>query len=213
MADLVLRTDASVAIGTGHVMRCLALAQAWGDAGGRAIFAMAQATPAVEQRLRNEGFEVARVEAQVGSVADAEETASLADAQGASWVVVDGYEFGAEYQANLKGRSMKVLFIDDNGHAAHYSADLVLNQNLHANEELYRSRELSTRLLLGPRFALLRREFTAWRGWRRVVPVVARKVLVTMGGSDPDNFTRKAVDELLRHKGRRSMRISSARWG
>src|SRR5580700_1740365 len=148
VADLVLRTDASVAIGTGHVMRCLALAQAWEDAGGRAIFAMAQATPAVEGRLRNEGFEVARVSAQVGSATDAEETADLAQQRGASWVVVDGYEFGAEYQASLKNRGMKVLFIDDNGHAAHYLADLVLNQNAHALEELYRSRELSTKLLL-----------------------------------------------------------------
>ena len=152
MADLVLRTEASVAIGTGHVMRCLALAQAWGDAGGRVIFAMARTTPAVEERLRNEGFEVARVDTQVGSIADAEETADLAQKRGASWVVVDGYEFGAEYQASLKSRRMKVLFIDDNGHAGRYSADLVLNQNIHASEELYRSRETSTKLLLGPAF-------------------------------------------------------------
>ena len=197
VADLVLRTDASVAIGTGHVMRCLALAQAWEDAGGRAIFAMAQATPAVEGRLRNEGFEVARVSAQVGSATDAEETADLAQQRGASWVVVDGYEFGAEYQASLKNRGLKVLFIDDNGHAAYYSADLVLNQNAHTSEDLYRSRELSTKLLLGPRFALLRREFTAWRGWKREIPVVARKVLVTMGGSDPDNVTQRVIETIL----------------
>jgi UDP-2,4-diacetamido-2,4,6-trideoxy-beta-L-altropyranose hydrolase len=194
--NLLFRTEASVAIGTGHVMRCLALAQAWQDAGGRAIFAMAEATPAVEERLRNEGFEVVRVAVRVGSVGDAEETARLAHQQSASWVGVDGYEFRAEYQTGLKRRSLKVLFIDDNGHAGHYSADLVLNQNAHANEELYRSRDVSTKLLLDPRFALLRREFAAWRGWKREVPAVARKVLVTMGGSDPDNFTRKAVEGL-----------------
>jgi UDP-2,4-diacetamido-2,4,6-trideoxy-beta-L-altropyranose hydrolase len=197
VADLVLRTEASVAVGTGHVMRCLALAQAWGDAGGRVIFAMARTTPAVEERLRNEGFEVARVDTQVGSIADAEETADLAQKRGASWVVVDGYEFGAEYQASLKSRRMKVLFIDDNGHAGRYSADLVLNQNIHASEELYRSRETSTKLLLGPRFALLRRDFTAWRGWKREIPLVARKVLVTMGGSDPDNVTLRVVETIL----------------
>ncbi len=197
MADLVLRTEASVAIGTGHVMRCLALAQAWADAGGRAIFAMARTTPAVEERLRNERFDLARVATQVGSVADAEETSSLADHRGASWVVVDGYEFGADYQANLKNRGMKVLFVDDNGHARHYSADLVLNQNAHARDELYRNRELSTKLLLGSRFALLRREFTAWRGWKREIPEVARKVLLTMGGSDPDNVTQRVVEAIV----------------
>lgn len=196
VTDLLLRTEASVAIGSGHVMRCLALAQAWLDAGGRAVFAMAQATPAVEERLRNERFKVARVAAQLGSVADADETAGLAHLHAASWVVVDGYDFGAEYQARLKSHGLKVLFIDDNGHAPHYSADLVLNQNAHGREELYRNRELSTKLLLGPRFALLRREFTAWRGWQREVPAIARNVLVTMGGSDPDNITERVVEAI-----------------
>jgi len=205
--NLLLRTEASVAIGTGHVMRCLALAQAWCDAGGRAMFAMAEATPAVEERLRKEGFEVVRVAVRVGSTADAEGTANLALLHAASWVVVDGYEFGAEYQAGLKSHGLKVLFIDDNGHAGRYSADLVLNQNAHADESLYQRREHSTKLLLGPRFALLRREFAPWREWKREIPAIARNVLVTMGGSDPDNFTRTAVDGLRAAKGKIQIRI------
>lgn len=194
---LLIRCDAHVAIGTGHVMRCLALAQAWQDVGGRAIFALAEATPAVEARLQSEGCEVARLEVEVGSSADAAATASLAQGNGASWVVVDGYEFGADYQSILKSRGLKILFVDDNGHAAHYSADLVLNQNAHASETFYPSRDASTRLLLGPRYAMLRREFTKWRDWKREIPTVARKVLVTMGGSDPDNVTERVVHAIL----------------
>ena len=194
--NFLLRTEASVAIGSGHVMRCLALAQAFKDAGEFASFAMSQTTPAVEQRLRGEGFEIMRVAAQVGSAADAGETATLAGRASASWVVVDGYEFGAEYQASLRSRGLKVLFIDDNGHAAHYPAEIVLNQNAHASEALYRSRGLSTRVLLGPRYALLRREFTAWREWKRGIQANAGNVLVTMGGSDPEDFTSKAVEGL-----------------
>jgi UDP-2,4-diacetamido-2,4,6-trideoxy-beta-L-altropyranose hydrolase len=197
MADLLLRTEASIAIGTGHAMRCLALAQAWADAGGNAIFVMAEATPAVEERLRNEGFEVARTAVRVGSAADAEEAAQLAHQHGASWVVVDGYEFGAEYQADLKSRGLRVLFIDDNGHAGQYSSDLVLNQNAHARPALYPSQDRSTRLMLGPRFAMLRREFASWRGWKREIPAMARRVLVTMGGSDPDNVTEHVVQAIL----------------
>ena len=193
---LLVRCDSSVAIGTGHAMRCLALAQAWQDAGGRAVFAMAEATPAVEERLQRESMGVARLKAEPGSADDAKETIALARGNQASWVVVDGYGFGADYQAGLKSAGLKVLFIDDNGHAGHYSADLVLNQNAYAKEELYGSRERSTKILLGPRYALLRREFAAWRGWKRETPAVARKVLVTMGGSDPDNFTAKVVDGL-----------------
>src|SRR5208337_4043288 len=195
--NLVVRADATVRSGTGHVMRCLALAQAWHDAGGQVSFAMAEATPPIEERLRNESFEVTRLAVQVGSAVDAERTSQLAFQHGATWVVVDGYEFSAEYQANLKRRGLKVLFIDDNGHARHYSADLVLNQNAHAAEGFYPSRDSSTRLLLGPRFVMLRREFTSWRGWNREIPPVARRVLVTMGGSDPDNVTQKVVEAIL----------------
>lgn len=186
---LLIRADASLAIGTGHVMRCLALAQAWADAGGNVIFAMADATPAVEERLRNERFEIARAAARVGSAADGEETAQLAHQHGASWVVVDGYEFGAEYQADLKSRGLKVLFIDDNGHAGHYSSDLVLNQNAHARAEMYAKRAPGTRLLLGPGYSLLRNEFTTCRNWARNVPERGTRVLLTMGGSDPKDLT------------------------
>jgi UDP-2,4-diacetamido-2,4,6-trideoxy-beta-L-altropyranose hydrolase len=188
LADLIIRTDANVAIGTGHVMRCMALAQAWCDAGGRAVFAMAQTTPAVEERLRSEGFERALIDVRVGSREDAIETASLASQYIAPWVVVDGYEFGAEYQAGLKRHGVRVLFIDDNGNAGPYSADIVLNQNIHASERLYSDREPSTKLLLGPGFVLLRREFAPWREWKREIPAIGRRILITMGGSDPDNF-------------------------
>jgi UDP-2,4-diacetamido-2,4,6-trideoxy-beta-L-altropyranose hydrolase len=194
---LLVRCDASVAIGTGHAMRCLALSQAWQDAGGSAVFAMAQATPATEERLQRESVGVARLKAEPGSADDVQETIALARGKQASWVVVDGYGFGANYQAGLKSAGLKVLFIDDNGHAGHYSADLVLNQNAHANDGFYPSRDASTRLLLGPRFAMLRREFTSWREWKRENTAIARKVLVTMGGSDPDNLTQRVVEAVL----------------
>ena len=204
---LLIRCDTSVAIGTGHAMRCLALAQAWQDAGGKTVFAMAQSTTAMEKRLQREGMRVARLQAEPGSSDDTKEIIALARRIQPSWVVVDGYIFEAEYQASLKGAGLKVLFIDDNGHAAHYSADLVLNQNAHANVALYRSREPSTVILLGPHYALLRREFAAWRRWKREIPAVARNVLVTMGGSDPDNFTRTAVDGLRGVRDRLRIRV------
>jgi len=193
---LVIRADASTQIGAGHLMRCLALAQAWQDAGGRVVFLMAMETPALEARLRSEGMEVIHLPVQPGSTDDAIRTADFAHQVGADWVVVDGYHFGADYQRIIKDSGLRLLFIDDIGHAEHYSADLVLNQNIHAHEGLYPNREPYTRLLLGTRYVLLRREFLKWRGWKREIPGVARKVLVTMGGSDPDNVTLKVVQAL-----------------
>jgi UDP-2,4-diacetamido-2,4,6-trideoxy-beta-L-altropyranose hydrolase len=194
---LLVRCDASVAVGAGHAMRCLALAQACQDACGRAVFAMAEATAAVEERLRLESMEVVRLKAEPGSTDDGQETVALADEKGASWVVVDGYRFGADYQAALKSAGLKVLFIDDDGRAGHYSADLVLNQNAHAAESLYSDREPHTRLLLGSRYVLLRREFEPWREWKREIPALGRKILITMGGSDPDNLTQRVVDAVV----------------
>jgi spore coat polysaccharide biosynthesis predicted glycosyltransferase SpsG/RimJ/RimL family protein N-acetyltransferase len=111
-------------------------------------------------------------------------------------VVLDGYHFSGAFQRRLRQEGVRVLAVDDNGHAGHYAADLVLNQNLHATEDLYRDREPYTGLLLGTRFALLRREFGKWRGWKREVPEVGRKVLVTLGGSDPDGVTLKVIEAL-----------------
>jgi len=86
--------------------------------------------------------------------------------------------------------------VDDNGHASYYSADFVLNQNVHAREDLYASRASATQLLLGPQYAMLRREFREWREWKREIPDFAKKILVVMGGSDPNNLTPKIVATL-----------------
>ncbi|HEY2990940.1 MAG TPA: UDP-2,4-diacetamido-2,4,6-trideoxy-beta-L-altropyranose hydrolase [Candidatus Binatia bacterium] len=195
---LVFRADSSVAIGTGHVMRCLALAQAWSDAGGKACFLTANENGALETRLRSEGCEVVRPAAVPGSADDAQWTADWAKKNGAPWAVIDGYHFGVEYQRALRDSGLRLLCIDDNGHAERYCADIVLNQNLYADEALYENREPQTRLLLGCRYLLLRREFFKWRDWMRKIPEMARKLLVTFGGADAGNATLKAIESLRR---------------
>lgn len=192
---LLIRADANVAMGTGHVMRCLALAQAWQDTGSRPVFAMAECTPAIEARLRSENIEIARIEASAGSAQDAAALIEFARAE-AAWTVVDGYHFAAEYQRRLKDAGLKLLLIDDLGDAVHYWADVILNQNPHSSEAMYANRSQDSRLLLGCRYALLRREFAGWRTWQREIPPVARKLLITMGGSDPENVTGTALSAL-----------------
>lgn len=203
MKPLVFRVDASTAMGTGHVMRCLALAQAWQEEGGRTVFIIGGEAEVLTPRLTAEGVGIERIGAPPGGEEDIRRTAACAKSLGADWVVVDGYHFSGRYQRLLRETGFRLLALDDYGHAEHYEADLVLNQNLSANESLYRNRAVHTRLLLGTRFVLLRREFIKWRGWRREIPEVAHKVLVTLGGSDPDNATLKVIQALqgLRLKG------------
>jgi UDP-2,4-diacetamido-2,4,6-trideoxy-beta-L-altropyranose hydrolase len=193
---LLLRTDASAEIGMGHVMRCLALAQAWQDAGGRAVFVTAEKTASAEKWLHGESCEVISLSVQPGSAEDGCETIRIAREQSADWLVVDGYRFGCEYVRTVKADGFKVLFLDDYGHAQHYFADIVLNQNVSADETLYQNRDPQTRLLLGTRYCLLRREFLAWHDWKRKIPETGRRVLVTLGGSDQEDLNERVMQAL-----------------
>jgi UDP-2,4-diacetamido-2,4,6-trideoxy-beta-L-altropyranose hydrolase len=170
-------------------MRCLALAQAWQDAGGSVVFAISECPPDLAKHLRSEGVEIFSVAAVSGSERDAGETAELATARSAAWVIVDGYQFGINFQKGVDESGLKLLLIDDVGDAPHFHAAAILNHNVYAVPELYDGKVAGAELLLGPRYALLRREFYRWHGWRREHQAVARKMLVTMGGSDPENAT------------------------
>lgn len=195
-SPLLIRADASTEIGTGHVMRCLALAQAWMRTGGRVVFAQLDTTPSLERRLRAEGVEPVRHTAVRGSAADAAWTIGLARSWGATWVVADGYAFDASWQRQLRAAGQRLLVIDDYGQAEHYAADLVLNQNAGADARWYAQREAATRVLLGSRFALLRQEFLQARVERPAPSAPATQVLITLGGGDPDNVTGWVLDAL-----------------
>lgn len=188
---LLLRADAGERVGAGHVMRCLALAQAWRAAGGDAVFVTRPLPAALAERLRAEGARVCPL--PTGD--DAQQTIALAAELGAKWIVLDGYEFGHEYQRAIKGAGLRLLVLDDYGHASDHCANLVLNQNIQATREMYSRREPSTELLLGTRYVLLRQEFLQARKARAQSGTV-RRVLVSMGGADPDNVTLKMLEAL-----------------
>lgn len=193
--------DASTTIGTGHVMRCLALAQAWQDQGGEVTFISHCESDALRQRLIDERMNFISISKPHPNPSDLKQTLATLSTMHyppstKNWLVIDGYNFDAVYQKTIKDAGYKILWIDDYGHAAHYYADLVLNQNISADETLYENREPYTTLLLGTRYTLLRREFKKWQNWQRKIPETAQKVLVTMGGGDPDNVTMKVVQAL-----------------
>ena len=181
-------------MGTGHVMRMLALAQAWRDAGGEVTFVLARSTPAVEEILVREGIRILHIVSEPGSMDDAGETLSLLGSLRPVWVVLDGYHFLSQYQRRIRDAGFHLLFIDDYGHAPPYSADIILNQNISAVPVLYTEREPHTRLALGTRYVLLRREFLEWPATGRGLPDAARNILVTFGGSDPDNATGSVLE-------------------
>lgn len=189
----MIRADASVQIGTGHVMRCLSLAEHLQKAGGKAVFVMAASIPSLNARLEFKGVDFLELDVIPGSLEDAGQTAQIAKDLSASWIVLDGYHFSSLYQKKIKDSGLRLLVVDDMGSVDFYFADIVLNQNLHADKSMYVKRENYASLLLGTCYVLLRPEFLKWCEWKRKFAKDDSNILVTLGGSDEKNFTGKVV--------------------
>lgn len=178
-------------------MRCFALAQALCEFSYSVTFAITRPIPSLEPRLQAGGIEIQHLNVtMIGSGDDANQLIQFAQQSQVNWIVLDGYQFDASYQERIKQAGYQLLLFDDYGHALHYYADLVLNQNLSADPILYQHRENDTQLLLGCSYTLLRQEFLTWCHWRREIPAEAQKILVTLGGGDPDNVTLKVLRAL-----------------
>ena len=189
---LMLRADASAEMGTGHVMRCLALAMAWREIDGRAVFLSRLPEP-LAQRIRAEGFELAEFCGEPGCSEDLEAAACLLPGTERPWIVLDGYHFPTGYCSALR-KLGRVLAIDDFG-AAHFAeAGMHLDQNLDGGRPGgYPEDALA---LLGPAYALLRPEFRSPPARDPDRP--CRQVLVTLGGSDPAGLTCAVLEALAR---------------
>lgn len=192
---LIIRADAIGQMGTGHVMRCFALAQAWSNTIGDVVFLTACLNPVLLKKLRDATFKVHVIDHPYPDGRDWDVTKSIITEYPNAWIVLDGYHLDEVYQKRVKETGNRVLVIDDTAHLQHYHADIILNQNLHAEHLIY-SHDPDTKLLLGTRYTLLRKEFYRWADLERKVSGVAHRVLVSFGGTDTENQTLKVVRAL-----------------
>jgi UDP-2,4-diacetamido-2,4,6-trideoxy-beta-L-altropyranose hydrolase len=193
---LLIRTDGDDAIGTGHVMRMLALAEVAQGLGHTVEFATAQLDDGLERRLKQRSFQIERASVDPGSDEDLHWLEAHVVARSPDWVVLDGYHFDTRFQHSIRETGCRILFLDDYQHCEQYSADLILNQSPSAVPELYPRRARSTRLLLGPEYALLREDFFEHGLVERKISERADHVLVLIGGADPVNATEWVLDAL-----------------
>jgi UDP-2,4-diacetamido-2,4,6-trideoxy-beta-L-altropyranose hydrolase len=193
---ILCRSDASVEIGTGHVVRCVTLAHALAAAGHDTTFVCRELQGNLATWVRAQGFETVKLPPRTGSacseVEDAAECQNALSARRFDWMVVDHYALGAVWENAMAHLADRILAIDDLGRP--HRCDVLLDQNCASpKHELYRyGLPAHCEALLGPRFALLRPEFAELRSasLRRSRSRVAC-LLVFMGGSDPSNETCK----------------------
>jgi len=186
-------------------MRCAALGDSLRHKGANVTFVMREATPAMEELLQTLGHGTVRLpDAGLRRVSgwraapwetDASQTLEVLVAQGeVAWLIVDHYGIDDRWEERIRRAGCKLLVIDDLA-ASRHSCDALLNQNLLADaEDRYRSLvSRDCRLLLGPRFALLREEFRAARSRLHRDARRVRKLLVFLGGGDPDGVTLQVL--------------------
>lgn len=215
--EIGLRADASLDIGTGHVMRCLTLADELRRQGAVCRFICREHPGHLIGHIRERGFDVLALTGAVSSEAPASRTATdyaawLGTDQATDaaqtrqalgevrldWLVVDHYALDEHWERLMRPAARHILAIDDLANRRH-DVEVLLDQNLGRTARDYADLLPTTSALLaGPRYALLRPEFAALReqSLRRRSPVRVRQLLVTLGGVDKDNLTLLVLEVL-----------------
>lgn len=208
---VVFRLDASDRLGGGHLMRCLALADALAARGVSSMFVCAVVPPVLEQRVGDAGHRLLRIEPagddggpdvplspsaqELDAVRSLEAVAGLR----ASWLVLDHYGLAAPWEEVAGARAERTLVIDDLADRRH-ACDVLLDQTLGRAPGDYEGLVPDRcQLLLGPLYALLRPEFAQARPHalrRRRSPSPVRRVLVSLGATDVGGVTARVLEVL-----------------
>jgi UDP-2,4-diacetamido-2,4,6-trideoxy-beta-L-altropyranose hydrolase len=229
---VAFRVDASFQMGTGHIMRCLTLADALQKQGSEVSFICREHKGNLIKYIEKKGYVVYRLDRlfseveelnqpEINSLAhaswlgatqreDAQACDSIIKNINPDWLIVDHYAIDYRWQNQFKKTFKKLMVIDDLADRKHES-DLLLDQTFGRKEEGYTSLvPQRCKLLLGSQYALLRPEFSQWRKYslqRRAAPVL-KKILITMGGVDPDNFTGQLLEMLRTSELRQGIEIT-----
>lgn len=219
---ITFRTDASLQIGTGHVMRCLTLAKALRRQGAECTFVCREHPGHWIDQIRRNGFKcfplplskhrdessdsngsALQHAAWLGAnwQTDAQETLHALGRERVDWLVVDHYAIANSWEEILSPHVAKVMVIDDLADRGH-KCDLLLDQNIVSNFEIRYQGLLPAQCatLLGPEYAVLQPEYAELhpRTPPRLGPV--QRILVSFGGADQHNLTGRAVSAFLKLK-------------
>jgi UDP-2,4-diacetamido-2,4,6-trideoxy-beta-L-altropyranose hydrolase len=183
-------------IGAGHVTRCLAVAEALVESGWHAAFAVGRDTPPTLPPQTIDAFETHLI---AGSESDESDELRERFTDGVDLLVVDHYQRDIRFEQACRGWARRVLVMDD-ATGRHHDCDVLVDSAAGDASPYAGCVPAHARLLLGPAYALVRRNFVK----RRADALVQRdgrpvkNILVSFGATDPWNVTPVALDALAR---------------
>ena len=212
VARFLFRVDASIAMGSGHVMRCLTLARALRERGHQCLFVSREHPGHLNAYVQDQGFELYRLpmgQSQDHDLShacwlgasqeeDAEACIPAVQTFRPDGLIVDHYALDSRWEKALRPFCRNVMVIDDLADRSHFS-DFLLDQNLGREPGDYDDLIPKDCVrMLGTPYALLRPEFIEYREYslRRRRNVSIEKILITMGGADKLNVTCRVLAAL-----------------
>jgi len=179
----VFRTDASARIGAGHVMRCLTLADALNEHGWRCGFACGEETIDTVPALGRSNHRLVELD----SISDID------------MLVVDHYGLDAVFEKSCRQSARRILVIDDLADRPH-DCDILLDQTFGRKAAEYANLvPADCTVLTGSKYALVRSMFASTRPQaleRRAANGDIKRILVSLGSTDPDNVTSMVLKSL-----------------
>jgi UDP-2,4-diacetamido-2,4,6-trideoxy-beta-L-altropyranose hydrolase len=211
--DVAFRVDASSKIGTGHLMRCLALAGGLHQRGANVCFVSRHMPDFLQKMIEDLGYLFCSISDAntellhgqlshshwLGSSQHADALATLACLSGRiwDWLIVDHYALDSEWESEMRICSARIMVIDDIADRVH-DCDILLDQNLYSDMHVrYQEKVFSScQLLLGPTYALLKPDFEILRKHTKVRDGGVKRILISFGGVDTANHTGLAIKAL-----------------
>lgn len=212
--QIAIRADSSARMGSGHLVRCLTLAEELRGRGASIRFISRELSGNFIGRVEAEGHPVLRLPAPPGwsdpggedyaawlgvsQQEDARECLQSLDGAPLDWLIVDHYSLDHEWESRLRTVARRIAVIDDLANRRH-DCDIIFDQNYFGAATATRYDALvppACRRLLGPQFALLQ---PLYRLLRPLIPArngFVTRVLVFFGGSDLPNDTMRALQAL-----------------
>jgi UDP-2,4-diacetamido-2,4,6-trideoxy-beta-L-altropyranose hydrolase len=211
---VVFRVDSSSKIGTGHVMRCITLAQILKKNRAKVEFICREHEGNIISKIFKEGFKVHLLEfpniintdnklthsswLSVTQDQDANDCIKKIKSEKIDWLIVDHYSLDKSWHKKLKPLCKKIMVIDDLADRKHL-CNILLDQNFGRKKIDYLDLVPNDcNLLMGSNYSLLRSEFLKWRSYslNRRINSKFKSLLITMGGIDRNNLTEQILKEL-----------------